>query len=156
MVQVPPFLLRRLYVKGSLRNTPEGFQFQLKNTLGAGYAEKLLPLTIDGQEFEQEGISCLIFNAGSLGQFAQLSSSIKVDDGLLDVLVVNRKLESVLTIATNTSEHHAVQVGQHSWQGREITIQADPPQPLWLDGEHYGDTPATIKVVPKAIKVVVP
>lgn len=113
-------------------------------------------LTIDGQEFEQEGISCLIFNAGSLGQFAQLSSSIKVDDGLLDVLVVNKKLESVISLSTNKSEHHAVQVGQHSWQGREITIQADPPQPLWLDGEHYGDTPATIKVVPKAIKVVVP
>lgn len=54
MVQVPPFLLRRLYVKGSLHNTPEGFQFQLKNTLGAGYAEALLPLTIDGQELPRE------------------------------------------------------------------------------------------------------
>ena len=54
MVQVPPFLLRRLYVKGSLRNTPEGFQFQIKNSLGAGYAQELLPLTIDGQELPRE------------------------------------------------------------------------------------------------------
>lgn len=46
MVQVPPFLLRRLYVKGSLHNTPEGFQFQLKNTLGAGYAEAFQPRPI--------------------------------------------------------------------------------------------------------------
>ena len=49
MVQVPPFLLRRLYAKGSLRNTPEGFQFELKNTLGSGFAEGLLPVTVDGE-----------------------------------------------------------------------------------------------------------
>ena len=54
MVQVPPFLLRRLYVKGSLRNTEEGFEFQLENALGAGYAQELLPLTIDGQELPKE------------------------------------------------------------------------------------------------------
>ena len=54
MVQVPPFLLRRLYVKGSLTNTPEGFQFQLKNSLGAGYAQELLPLSIDGRELPKE------------------------------------------------------------------------------------------------------
>jgi len=75
---------------------------------------------------------------------------------LLDVLIVNSKLESVLSLATDPMEHPALQIGQYSWQGREIMIQADPPQPLWLDGEHYGETPATIKVVPKAIKVVVP
>ena len=54
MVQVPPFLLRRLYVKGSLRNTGEGFQFELKNTLGAGFAERLLPVTLDGEALPVE------------------------------------------------------------------------------------------------------
>lgn len=49
MVTVPGFLLRRLYVKGSLKNTLEGFQFLLKNTLGSGYARKMQPLTVDGQ-----------------------------------------------------------------------------------------------------------
>lgn len=54
MIQVPPFLLRRLYVKGSLHNTAEGFEFQLKNSLGAGYAQELLPLTIDGQQLPKD------------------------------------------------------------------------------------------------------
>lgn len=49
MVTVPGFLLRRLYVKGSLKNTSEGFQFLLRNTLGSGYARKMQPLTVDGQ-----------------------------------------------------------------------------------------------------------
>lgn len=54
MVAVPSFLLKRLYVKGSLRNTQEGFQFDLKNTLGSGYGNELLPLVLDGQELPKE------------------------------------------------------------------------------------------------------
>lgn len=50
MVTVPGFLLRRLYVKQSLANTEEGFQFELMNKLGSGYAHKVHPLTVDGAE----------------------------------------------------------------------------------------------------------
>ena len=49
-MKVPAFLLRRLYVKGSLRATPDGFEFQLRNRLGSGYAHRLMPLTLDGAE----------------------------------------------------------------------------------------------------------
>ncbi len=53
-MQVPPFLLRRLYVKGSLRNVDGGFEFQLTNTLGSGYAQAMLPLAVDGEELPME------------------------------------------------------------------------------------------------------
>ena len=48
-MKVPAFLLRRLYVKGSLRNENGGFAFDLKNSLGSGYAEEVLPLVVDGE-----------------------------------------------------------------------------------------------------------
>lgn len=54
MISVPSFLLKRLYVKGSLQNNEQGFQFQLKNTLGSGYGNELLPLTLDGKELPRE------------------------------------------------------------------------------------------------------
>jgi hypothetical protein len=57
MVTVPGFLLRRLYLKGSLRNTSSGFEFQLRNRLGSGYAHKLWPLTVDGVELPLEATS---------------------------------------------------------------------------------------------------
>ena len=57
MVTVPGFLLRRLYVRGSLRNIEHGVQFQLMNKLGTGYARKLLPLDLDGQEVPSERCS---------------------------------------------------------------------------------------------------
>ena len=62
MVTVPGFLLRKLYVKGSLTNTDDGFQFQLRNRLGSGYAHRVWPLTVEGNDvpaqdtvFEMDG-----------------------------------------------------------------------------------------------------
>ena len=52
MTQVPAFLLRRLYVKGSLRNEADVCAFDLSNTLGSGYADKVLPLRIDGADID--------------------------------------------------------------------------------------------------------
>jgi len=60
MVSVPGFLLRRLYVKQSLRNTSDGFEFELRNRLGSGYAHKLWPLTVDGDEVPIDQASFLL------------------------------------------------------------------------------------------------
>ena len=54
MITVPSFLLKRVYAKGSLRNNEGGFQFDLKNSLGSGYAKELFPLTLDGQEVPKD------------------------------------------------------------------------------------------------------
>ena len=51
-MKIPAFLLRRLYVRGSLRTTDEGFEFQLRNRLGSGYARRLKPLMLDGTELD--------------------------------------------------------------------------------------------------------
>ena len=66
MVTVPGFLLRRLYVKQSLQNTPAGFEFQLKNGLGSGYAHRLFPLTLDGDEIPIESAS-FVLEGGETG-----------------------------------------------------------------------------------------
>ncbi len=56
-IKVPAFLLKRIYVKGSLRNNPEGFEFKLKNGLGSGYAIGLLPLVLDEETIPAEQAS---------------------------------------------------------------------------------------------------
>jgi hydroxymethylglutaryl-CoA reductase (NADPH) len=59
-MQVPSFLLRRLYVKGSLRNEAGGLAFDLSNTLGSGYADQVLPLRIDGEDIPPETCAFVI------------------------------------------------------------------------------------------------
>lgn len=71
MVSVPGFLLRRLYVKGSLRNTETGFEFQLRNSLGSGYSHRMLPLSVDGTEVPMESASFVL--EGEETSFAAVS-----------------------------------------------------------------------------------
>ncbi len=46
---VPSFLLKKLYVKGSFKNTPTGFELSLRNTLAPGTLIEFGPLQIDGR-----------------------------------------------------------------------------------------------------------
>lgn len=47
---VPSFLLKKLYVKDSFKNTPNGFELALRNTLVAGTLIGFGPLRIDGRD----------------------------------------------------------------------------------------------------------
>ena len=48
MVAFPPFILKKLYVKGSLRATADGFEFALRNSLGSGTVVEVKGLEVDG------------------------------------------------------------------------------------------------------------
>lgn len=93
MVSVPGFLLRRLYVKGSLTNSPEGLRFQLKNSLGSGYARAMLPVSIDDLEFPLEK-SYFIVDGGEI-QFSSVSDDTPFTIAMNKVITVLVKGTSV-------------------------------------------------------------
>lgn len=47
MAKIPEFLLKSLYVKGSLKQTETGFEFQMKNNLGPARIIGAQPLLLD-------------------------------------------------------------------------------------------------------------
>ena len=57
MPVIPAFMLKKLYVKGSLKNTDTGFQLRLKNTLAPGTIIGVSPLTVDGTIYPPEKIT---------------------------------------------------------------------------------------------------
>ena len=50
-MQIPTFLLRKLYVKGSLENVDGGFKFKLKNSISSATAVNFNPLKVNGNEY---------------------------------------------------------------------------------------------------------
>ncbi|MDE3091907.1 MAG: hypothetical protein KGJ80_21250, partial [Chloroflexota bacterium] len=62
----PAFLLRKLYVKGSFKNTPTGFQLALKNTLAPGTLIGISPLQIDGRDVPLDKILITAGDAASV------------------------------------------------------------------------------------------
>ena len=103
MVSVPKFLLRKLYVKGTLQSTGQGVTFRLRNTLGSGYAEEMLPISFDGEDVPLE--SCFFSTDGESKCFDQVSKAEPF------CLLMNR--ETVITVenATLTQEAHTIGMG---------------------------------------------
>lgn len=133
-------------------------------------------LRLDGEEVECSGFACTIANSGNLGlPGLQLSTTISVRDGLLDVIVVEeasiRSLTEVLgqifnkqAIAAQPEEagdqnySDQIQSSLRHWQAKEISLWMEPPQVIQHDGEIMKSVkmPLEISVIPQALGVVVP
>ncbi len=50
-MQIPTFLLRKLYVKGSLENVEDGFHFKIKNSISNATALAIEPIKVNGSEY---------------------------------------------------------------------------------------------------------
>ena len=50
-MQIPAFLLRKLYIKGSLENVDDGFSFKIKNSLAPGTTTEVAPIKVNGTEY---------------------------------------------------------------------------------------------------------
>ena len=56
-MSIPSFLLKKLYVKGSLKNTESGFELALRNNLAPGTVIGLGGLTIDDNTYPPAAIT---------------------------------------------------------------------------------------------------
>jgi YegS/Rv2252/BmrU family lipid kinase len=117
-------------------------------------------LKIDGQEHEVQGLTCIITNTGNLG-FSNISfdKHIDVSDGFLDVIVVrkvNLSLFKLMVVTLLKRERpDNLELMEH-WQGKDISVSSSPKQTVQCDGEVLEKIPLHIKIIPGAIKVLVP
>jgi len=114
-------------------------------------------LTIDDREVECETPACQVYNAGNMGTpGVTAAKNIDVSDGLLDILALR---ETVLAGLLNRGAYSAERASEeelfYHWQARKITIEADPPQPVQVDGEVGWSTPVSVQVIPRAVSVIV-
>jgi diacylglycerol kinase (ATP) len=114
-----------------------------------------ITLTIDGQRIETHGLKCYVVNSGQGGK-GSIDKEFRVDDGLLDVFVVSRNPISVIAAAERFFQIPSFKARMYYWRGKEITVECEPSKFLWADGEEFGRTPVTVKVLPGALSVVVP
>jgi YegS/Rv2252/BmrU family lipid kinase len=122
-------------------------------------------LTIDGEQFETDGLLCMVANSGIFSPNSGLpgraglsvAPSVSISDGVLDLLVIRSgDLPSLLQMAASIVAHTENAPALQHWQGHTVHIEADPPQTIQLDGEVVGQTPVSAEIVPLALKVIVP
>ena len=116
---------------------------------------------VDGEWHEMEGISCMIANSGNVAIGGlTLSKKIDISDGLLDVVIFrSADLASMITVSaavmSPTAEATESPQLKH-YQGREIVVEANPPQTISIDGEVVEPIRLTASILPGAVNVIVP
>jgi len=121
-----------------------------------GTPESEYRLTIDGRTISVGGIKCYIVNSGRMGTGLTLDESFSPTDGVLDVFVVSRKPLSIMSSEARLLRLPTLDAGLYYWRGGHITIDAQPEQAIWMDGEYHGKSPVTAQIMPGALRVVAP
>lgn len=60
MPAIPPFILKKLYVKGSMHATEDGFALELKNTIAPGEILALAGVDLDGEPADPKQVSVVL------------------------------------------------------------------------------------------------
>lgn len=116
-----------------------------------------LKMEMDGKIFERENVFAEISNSRYTGRDFLMAPSAKIDDGLLDVTLLNklsrvRVLQCLPKIFTGT---HVQMKEVETFKARQIKIETIPAKTLTPDGQLMGATPIEVECLPKALEVFV-
>ena len=117
-------------------------------------------VTIDGEVIEGEALIVFVLNAGSIGGVMGMElpkvGDVDISDGYLDLYAVKKGMKPLRAISQHIFNLKGAETGVYHWRGKEITIESDPVQDVWIDGELGGQTPFTVNAMPQALEIVVP
>jgi len=116
--------------------------------------------TIDGEVVEGEALIVFILNAGSIGGVLGIDlpkvGDVNISDGHLDVYAVTKGVQPLRAVSHHIFHHGESRAGVYHWRGKEIALEANPHQEVWIDGEIGGQTPFTVTTIPKSLYILVP
>lgn len=118
-----------------------------------------LTLTLDESEtIETPAMFVSLANTPTTGGGMRIAPDARVDDGLLDICLVRAlpKAAMLWQLTQVFEGKHVRHPAVTMRRAAHITVQADPPQPLLIDGEVIGTTPATVTIMPKTLSLKVP
>ena len=100
----------------------------------------------------------IVANCRYLGAGMMICPEAEPDDGLFDVLLIGdiTKADLVRTLPKIYRGTHLPHPKAELLRGSVVSIEADAPLPVELDGEQPGTTPVRFDIVPRALRLRVP
>jgi diacylglycerol kinase (ATP) len=115
-------------------------------------------IVIEGHTFRTRALMALASNIQLYAAFFNIAPRARMDDGLLDIFVFKGLgfsyiLRHLMHLFSGRHQHdpkvmHAL--------ARTMTVQTSPSVAVHLDGDPYGDTPATISIEPGKLALLAP
>ncbi|MCS6817289.1 MAG: diacylglycerol kinase family lipid kinase [Blastocatellia bacterium] len=122
------------------------------------YAPRSLHLWVDGRELEREVVLAAVGNGAFFGGGFKILPDAEVDDGWLDLCLVNRldRFRILRAIPSVYRGRHREHPAAEFYRARRIRILSPERLSVFADGEYVQETPVAIEIVPRAIRVIVP
>jgi YegS/Rv2252/BmrU family lipid kinase len=115
-------------------------------------------LTLDGETLAFRGYSVAAANSNAYGGGMLIAPDAELDDGLLDVVcsgqVSKRRFLANLPKVFKGTHVNNPEVTVR--RAAEVGIQADRPFAVYADGDHIADLPATVRLLPRSLRVIAP
>ncbi|MDM8271728.1 diacylglycerol/lipid kinase family protein [Thermophilibacter provencensis] len=119
-------------------------------------------ITVDGRTYERDGITCLVANNAMIQGDIQLVPNCRMDDGMLDVIMVETSDAAQLLkpLAFGLVDRSGKAMGRphlESFSGRKIRVECSHPVPIEVDGEVVSGLVRSYeaRVLPRAVRLVV-
>ena len=124
-----------------------------------GWKSATFTLTLDGESSALRGYGVAVANSRAYGGGMFVAPNAELDDGLLEVVTMRevsklRFLTHPLPKIFDGSHVELAEVDVH--RAAEVRIEADRPFPVYADGDHLADLPATVTLLPRALRVIAP
>jgi len=115
-------------------------------------------ISADGVTTTVKAHMVVLANSGAYGHGLQIVPPARLDDGLLDVLIVgDQPRRAVISFMREAGQGTHVQRPEVSLStAREVTLTADRPLPVCGDGDELGQLPLTVRLRPGALQILAP
>ena len=124
----------------------------------AAWRPAAFTVDVDGERHELIGYCVAVGNSRAYGGGMFLLPHAELDDGLLDVLMIERhsKLRFLRDLPKVFKGAHLESPHALLARGAVIEVESDRPFDVYADGDPIGRTPATMRVQRQVLHVIVP
>jgi len=117
-----------------------------------------MTVVAEGREIRRSAFFVAVGNAHRYGGGMKIAPRAAPDDGLLDVCFVSHmnKLKLLCWVPSIFFGGHLRLREVEYFQAQQATVDAARPLEVYADGDYVCRTPVAIRVIPKALRVIVP
>jgi YegS/Rv2252/BmrU family lipid kinase len=133
------------------------YLYSLLRTLG-GWKPARFTIRVDEERMRISGYSVSVANNSTFGGGMRIAPQAELDDGEFDIVIVGDvgKLRFIGNLPKVFKGTHVDQDEVRVFRAPHLELSASRPFPVYADGEHLTDLPVSLRVLPRALSVLVP
>jgi YegS/Rv2252/BmrU family lipid kinase len=139
-----------------LRGSPVYAYAALRTLIG--WKPARFTVRVDDERHRFTGYSVSVANSKAFGGGMFIAPDAELDDGQFDIVTIGEvgKLRFVGYLPKVLKGTHIKEDAVSVFRAQHLELTASKPFPVYADGEHLTDLPASLRVLPRALSVLVP